>query len=197
MIHPKTRSTRRLDPRRSSLALAVAAMALGCNPDAGRNPLAPLATSDRRAAAMATVTGIAGQTFEGTLQAISRPTYVPATNSNIVHLAGTASAHPYGQFTLVADFTVALATELSVGRLTLTARNGDVIAATFTGRSSPVAPGVIGIIEHATITGGTGRFAGATGSLIVDRVLVRASGVTSGTFTGTIVREHGNDGEEK
>ncbi|MEO6525970.1 MAG: hypothetical protein ABIP93_05050 [Gemmatimonadaceae bacterium] len=195
MTHPTTSSPRRFHPRRASLALAVAAMVLACGPEAGSNPLAPsLATntSTARASAVGGVTGVVEQTFEGTLQAVSRPTYDPATNSNIVHLVGTVSAHPYGQFTLVADFTVALATELSVGRLTLTARNGDVITATFTGKSSPVAPGVIGIIENATITSGTGRFAGATGSFVVERTLVRASGVTSGSFSGIIVRE--NDG---
>lgn len=193
MTHPTTCCTRRLHPRRVSLALTVAAMALACSPDAGGNPLAPPLAATRGAAAAGKVTGLAAQTFQGTLRAGSRPTYDPATNSNIVHLVGTASAHPYGPFTVVADFTVALATELSVGQLTLTARNGDVITATFTGKSSPVAPGVIGIVEHATITGGTGRFAGATGSFVVERTLVRAAGTTSGSFSGTIVREgHAN-----
>lgn len=191
MTRPTTRSTHRLDQRRASLALAVVAMALACSPDGGGNPLAPPPAATRGAATARDVTGAAGQTFQGTLQAVSRPTYDPATNSNIVHLVGTAWAHPYGQFALVADFTVALATELSVGHLTLTARNGDVISATFTGKSSPVAPGVIGILEHATITGGTGRFAGAAGSFVLERTLVRATGMTSGSFNGTIVREHG------
>jgi hypothetical protein len=38
--------------------------------------------------------------------------------------------------------------------------------------------------------GGTGRFAGATGSLTVERVLIQATGVSSGSFNGTISWAH-------
>jgi hypothetical protein len=42
------------------------------------------------------------------------------------------------------------------------------------------------IVEHATITGGTGRFAGATGSFTVQRSYDVAAGTTIGSIEGTI-----------
>lgn len=46
-----------------------------------------------------------------------------------------------------------------------TAAHGDKLCAEFTGMATPTAtPGVLPIEETASITGGTGRFAGATGS---------------------------------
>jgi hypothetical protein len=44
----------------------------------------------------------------------------------------------------------------------ITAANGDTLTADFTGEAQ-VGP-IISILEHATITGGTGRFAGAAGN---------------------------------
>jgi hypothetical protein len=42
------------------------------------------------------------------------------------------------------------------------------------------------ITEINTITGGTGRFAGAQGSFTVERLVNLATGFTSGSFHGTI-----------
>jgi hypothetical protein len=47
-------------------------------------------------------------------------------------------------------------------------------------------PNVVAITETATVTGGTGRFAGATGSIQVERIFDRATGVTTGTLEGWI-----------
>ena len=43
------------------------------------------------------------------------------------------------------------------------------------------------IIETYTITGGTGRFAGANGTFTVERTANQATGETSGTMNGTII----------
>jgi hypothetical protein len=68
----------------------------------------------------------------------------------------------------------------------LIAANGDSIYTTIVGSSEPTGtPGVRSITEIDTITGGTGRFAGAQGSFIVER-LVNQTDFTSGSFHGTI-----------
>jgi hypothetical protein len=46
--------------------------------------------------------------------------------------------------------------------------------------------GVISITETATITGGTGRFEGATGSFTSERSYDTLLGTSTGSFKGTI-----------
>lgn len=68
------------------------------------------------------------------------------------------------------------------------AANGDSLFAEGSGIGVPTeTPGVNSIVEEYTITGGTGRFAGATGSFTVERLINLATGVTDGTIEGTIV----------
>jgi hypothetical protein len=171
---------------RSPLILSLATLALAaCSPDAANHPLAPsapsLAVGGHGAAAAAR--RAAELPFRGTLKA--RETAQRASNSLLVHLVGTGTATHLGRYTLVSDFTVALATSTSAGRVTLTAANGDILTATVTGVGVATA-GISTIVETATITGGTGRFAGATGSFIIERALTQATGISSGSFTGTI-----------
>src|SRR5262249_4864796 len=70
---------------------------------------------------------------------------------------------------------------------TFTAANGDTLTATATGHADPPAtPPILHVVETAEITGGTGRFAGATGSFTMERHYDIAAGTTFGTFEGTI-----------
>jgi hypothetical protein len=75
----------------------------------------------------------------------------------------------------------------ATGTYEFVAANGDTLTAEFTGSSAPTAtPGVILITEVATITGGTGRFADASGSFIVERLFSPGTGETAGTIEGSI-----------
>ena len=68
------------------------------------------------------------------------------------------------------------------------AANGDGFFAEASGRGAPTSTlGVNRIVEKYNITSGTGRFAGISGSFIVERLLTLATGVSSGTVSGTIV----------
>ena len=79
------------------------------------------------------------------------------------------------------------ATRTAIGTYEFTAANGDMLFAEFTGHATPTAtPGVLYIEETATITGGTGRFAGATGSFTTERWYDTIAGTTFGSFEGTI-----------
>src|SRR5258708_12401598 len=75
----------------------------------------------------------------------------------------------------------------AIGSYEFTAANGDIVFADFTGQATPTStPGVLYIVEIAIITGGTGRFAGASGSFICERLFDRIAGTTIGSFEGTI-----------
>jgi len=92
-----------------------------------------------------------------------------------------------GQFSLTYTLTVNLADGTATGSAQLIAANGDSMSTTILGSSEPSGtPGVLSITEINTITGGTGRFAGATGSFTTVRLINAATGLTSGSFHGMI-----------
>jgi hypothetical protein len=104
-----------------------------------------------------------------------------------VDVEATGNATHLGQFTLDIPHKVNAATRTAAGYYEFTAANGDKVYAEFTGVATPTAiPGVLYIEETATITGGTGRFAGATGSFSVERWYDMVALTTVGYFEGTI-----------
>ena len=68
------------------------------------------------------------------------------------------------------------------------AANGDSIVTSSIGSNPGLcANGDVHLVETNTIVGGTGRYAGARGSLTTDRCVNLATGESSGTISGTIV----------
>jgi hypothetical protein len=103
-----------------------------------------------------------------------------------VLIEGTGNATQLGRFTVEIPHLVNQAARMGGGSYEFTAANGDTLTADFTGQATLAAPGVLSIRETATITGGTGRFAGATGSFTTERLFNTATLTTSGSFEGTI-----------
>jgi hypothetical protein len=124
--------------------------------------------------------------FKGSLAGIA--TITPLNPPIVaVRIEATGTATYLGRFTLVAPHTVNQATLTAVGTYLITAANGDTITADLAGTAVMVAPpNVIAVTETATVTGGTGRFAGARGSIEVKRMFDRSTGVTTGTLDGWI-----------
>jgi hypothetical protein len=124
--------------------------------------------------------------FKGTLAGTASIT--PLTPPMVaVRIEATGTATYLGRFTLEAPHVVNQATLTAVGTYLITAANGDTITADLAGTATMVdPPNVVAITETATVTGGTGRFAGATGTIQVERVFNRATGVTTGTLQGWI-----------
>ena len=121
----------------------------------------------------------------GTFDAVSAQT--PAAGGVHDEITGSGQASHLGQFDVVVSATVDLATRTASGTYTLVAANGDMLTATFTGVSRPTAtPGVFLITETATITGGTGRFGGATGSFVAQRLFEPATHTVTGTIEGAV-----------
>ena len=105
----------------------------------------------------------------------------------MVDVQATGEATHLGKFTLDIPHVVDRATRTAAGSYEFTAANGDKVYAEFTGLATPTEiPGVLYIEETATITGGTGRFAGATGSFTSERLYDTIEGTTTGSFEGTI-----------
>jgi hypothetical protein len=96
----------------------------------------------------------------------------------------TGTATHLGRFTMALPHTVNFATRAAQGTCTIVAANGDTLVASFTGQAQLGA--IVSIVEQATITGGTGRFAGATGRFTIERRFDPAAGTTAGSFEGTI-----------
>jgi hypothetical protein len=132
--------------------------------------------------------GAAGEQvpFKGSLE--GDVTITPLTPPHLqVDVDATGNATQLGKFTLEIPHVVNVANGTAIGSYEFTAANGDTLSADFTGQAMPTAvPGVLYIEETATITGGTGRFAGATGSFVCERLFDRVAGTTSGSFEGTI-----------
>jgi hypothetical protein len=105
--------------------------------------------------------------------------------------SGTGTASHLGRFTYTYKVTVDLTTALSSGVIQLVAANGDVINGVSVGRGEPTdTPNLTHVIQLVTITGGTGRFQGATGGFTSDALLVNDTktgiGLSSGSLKGTI-----------
>ncbi|PYP78759.1 MAG: hypothetical protein DMD35_10575 [Gemmatimonadetes bacterium] len=121
----------------------------------------------------------------GTLEVCETDTYQPATNSLLVHAVGTGTASHLGRFMMVDDGIAYLSTSSGGGSVTFFSANGDSFTATETGLAA-ITDGIAEITDYATVTGGTGRFAGATGGLTIVRRRDLSSPLSSGWFYGTI-----------
>lgn len=123
--------------------------------------------------------------FRGTLTGTVTVTPIdPPIASVLIEATGTGSQ--LGRFTVEVPHTVNQALRVGSGSYIFTAANGDTLTADFSGTGTLVAPGVLSTTETATITGGTGRFAGATGTFTAHRTFYIAAGQTVGSFNGWI-----------
>ena len=130
--------------------------------------------------------------FEGVVTVTVTPGSPPIASANV---NATGVATHLGQFTLAIPHSVIFTPTFprtSSGFYNFVAANGDTLSASFTGLVNPIpgVPGVLAAVESANITGGTGRFAGATGDFTVERVALidpaTGTGTTIGSFNGTI-----------
>ena len=101
--------------------------------------------------------------------------------------SGTGNATLLGRYTVTFEAVVNLETLMGVGTMSFVAANGDSIVTTFNGQATATAdPNVFLVVELETITGGTGRFVGATGNFTLERTVDLTTGLSSGSFSGTI-----------
>lgn len=125
--------------------------------------------------------------FHGKLDAASHTSaYDPVTNTILVHLVGSGTGTHLGRFTLVSDLALDPVALAGPESMSITAANGDMLFATGRGQGTPSQDGQsLESLETLTITGGTGRFAGATGSFTLRQVNLAPDRLSSGSFDGT------------
>jgi hypothetical protein len=124
-------------------------------------------------------------TFKGRLNGTVAVTPLDPPLASVL-IEATGNATQLGAFTLQVPHLVNQATRTAQGSYVFTAANGDMLTADFTGQATLVQPGILTTHETAVITGGTGRFAGASGSFVADRTFYVATGETVGSFEGSI-----------
>ena len=124
--------------------------------------------------------------FKGTMQSVE--TYVVTPPIMSVTANGSGNATHLGAYTISYEVEVNLETLSGVGSAQIVAANGDILYANISGQATPTGTAdVFNVVEEFTVTGGTGRFANASGSFTLDRVVNITTGVTSGTINGTII----------
>jgi len=108
--------------------------------------------------------------------------------------SGAGIATTLGQFTVTWDFDITFGVDPSPGTRLFVADNGDELwtEATAVGTPPDADPDFNQTVkEEHVITGGTGRFEGATGSFTLERIVYDVRpGLnleTSGSFNGTII----------
>jgi hypothetical protein len=135
-------------------------------------------------ASVAVSAAAAERPFKGTVNAVETGTIVGPTRFLVRDGGGTATH--LGKYTEHITMQINLPTRHSMGAATFTAANGDTLTATVDGQATPASPGVLSIVEVYTVTGGTGRFADATGTFTMESTVNQATGLSSGTFSGAI-----------
>ena len=127
--------------------------------------------------------------FNGTIEQIeSHPLFGTPPFMFYVNGGGTATTTQLGQFTVVHAAMVDIASRGGNGVYRFIAANGDTIFTSGMGQATVTPdPDIVSIVETNTITGGTGLYADAKGSVTVNRLANRTTGVSSGSFDGDII----------
>jgi hypothetical protein len=126
--------------------------------------------------------------FLGRLERASHTdAFDPGTGTALIHLEGTGTATHLGRFTMEVDYALNPATLSGPESMKLVAANGDALFASGRAQGAPSEDGQsLTSREELTITGGTGRFAGVTGSFILSQIDLAPDRFSSGSIVGTI-----------
>lgn len=114
------------------------------------------------------------------------------TSPNTATTAGTGNANYLGKIISDGSLTVVGQANCTDGfaaemQDTFTAANGDEIMVAISMQLCPIAPGIFHGVGTYVVTGGTGRFAGATGSGVFDGTGNFGTGTIICALNGTIL----------
>ena len=125
-------------------------------------------------------------TFQGILQ--SNESYSTNFPTMFVTAKGSGTATLLGQISVHYISEVNLSDLSQSGSVTFAGFYGDSLLAIGVGQAiEDRTPGRFSVVEIYTITGGTGRFARASGTITWKRLVSVTTGITSGSFEGYIM----------
>ena len=114
--------------------------------------------------------------------------YSTAFPTMLVTASGWGEVTELGRFTVNYETEVNLLDQSRIESAHFVGTNGNSIQAEGLGQAAEdQTPGIFRVVEIYTITGGTGRFADASGTLTLKRVVNWATGSTAGTLEGYIL----------
>jgi hypothetical protein len=129
--------------------------------------------------------------FNGTIQGQDTDKGFTSPGMFLVETNGTVNGTLLDQFKFTLESTINVAESTGTGLAHFKTGNGDTLDATsITTKPAELTPTpdgfVFSIKEFYTIAGGTGRFAGAQGSFVMERVADPQKFITFGSFYGVI-----------
>lgn len=146
----------------ASITLLVSALA-ACSDGAPTSPASAVAASQRTVASQ--VSGTA-RPFEGSCTTtFNTPPFPLPPVLHQIDVGSCLLTH-LGLTDFYGEQDINLAAGTQSGWRRLTAANGDELYFTHSGKSTPAGPGQVKFTATLTFVGGTGRFAGATGTAI-------------------------------
>ena len=163
------------------IMLAASALAVACSDQVSRTPTSPTSMPLASAQSQRNATRLP---LRGSFTAADRSTFAPP--NLVLQGTGEGNATHVGRFTVTITDIVSLATASSTGTFDVTAANGDQLFATTAGGEDQFTPPNISHVTLiATIVGGTGRFASATGTFAVERTATIDFAAGTSTATGS------------
>jgi hypothetical protein len=124
--------------------------------------------------------------FKGTIQSTETSVTVFPTMS--VTGSGSGDATELGAFTINYQVEISLLDLSSVESAELTGTKGDSLRAEAVGQAAENrTPGMLNVVDIYKITGGTGRFNGASGTFTLNRLVSMTTGASSSTFEGYLL----------
>ncbi len=113
---------------------------------------------------------------------------VPTSEPGVLLVTTMGGGHStlLGKYSMVAPHLTNLVTLAVEGEQHFTAANGDTLSAAFTGQFQVIDGGFLAASIACTITGGTGRLAGASGQYVFDIIFDPATLQDRATIRGTV-----------
>ena len=164
------------------IILALSVLAAACRDHVSSSPTSPSIVAV--AATPAQSRSATELPFRGSFTAADKAVVAPP--NLLAQGTGEGNTTHLGRFTMTFSAVAVLASSTATGTFDFTASNGDHLLATFAGTAVDIEPGVVRFTEVLTIVGGTGRFAGATGTFTLRRIGIIDFATSTSTSTGSI-----------